>query len=141
LQKHKVWLSILFGLGVLLPVFFFTPVVALKDNPDQIYSKKTKHPTAYIRKTDTPTPKSTQTPTQVDTLDTYEAQMQLTFDAEGTMHALVQEELTKNPTMFAVAAVDKKRTPNGLCGKSFIVVPVGLVVLALFKRRSKNTYL
>ncbi len=36
MQKHKVWLSILFGLGVFLPVLFFTPVAALQDNPDQI---------------------------------------------------------------------------------------------------------
>ena len=45
MQKHKVWLSILFGLGVLIPVLFFTPVAALQDNPDQIQSNKTKRPT------------------------------------------------------------------------------------------------
>jgi hypothetical protein len=57
MQKYKVWLLILFGLGVLIPVLFFTPVAAVRDNSGQ-YSKKTKHPTAYIRKTDTPTPES-----------------------------------------------------------------------------------
>jgi hypothetical protein len=148
MQKYKVWLLILFGLGVLIPVLFFTPVAAVRDNSGQ-YSKKTKHPTAYIRKTDTPTPestqtstpKSTQTSTQVDTLDPYEAKLQLTFDAIETMDALVQAEKKKNPNMYAVAQAQKNRTPNGFCEKPMMVIPVGLVVLALFKRRSNNIYL
>ena len=159
MHKHKVWLSILFGLGVLVPVLFFTPVAALQDNPDQVYSKKTKrptidyditatsvstreslfHPTPSLESTFVPT--RTEVPTQVDTLDPYEAKMQLTFDAIGTRRALVEAELTRGPSMFAVAEVDKKRTANGYCEKQYMVIPIGLVVLALFKRRSKNTYL
>ena len=159
MQKHMVWLSILFSLGVFFPVFFFTPVAALQDNPDQIQSNKTKRPTVNIRVTATPVstresrfhstpslestfvPSSTEVPTQVDTLDPDEARLQLTFDAIGTRRALVEAEMTKNTNMFAVAQVDKKRTSNGYCEKPMMVIPIGLVVLAYFKRRSKYIYL
>jgi hypothetical protein len=152
LHKHKIWLSILFGLGVFIPVLFFTPVAALQDNPDQIYTKKTKRPTVDTRVTATPvstresrfhssptsmdtTPsresttiiKRTQVPTQVDTLDPYEAELQLTIDAIETRDVLVKAEKAKNP--------------NGSCGKPAMVIPIGLVVLASIKKRSKNIYL
>jgi hypothetical protein len=57
------------------------------------------------------------------------------------MDALVQAEKKKNPNMYAVAQAQKNRTPNGFCEKPMMVIPVGLVVLALFKRRSNNIYL
>lgn len=159
MQKHKVWLSILFGLGVFLPFLFFTPVAALRDNPDQVHTKKTKRPTVDWDITatsvstresrfnssttsispspssldSTPTlestlvPSRTEHPTQVDTLDPDEAEFQPTLDALATKDALIQAE--------------KKKNPQNFCGGSAMVIPVGLTMLALFKRRSKNIYL
>jgi hypothetical protein len=159
MQKHKVWLSIIFSLGVFLPVLFFTPVAALQDNPDQIQSNKTKRPTVDWDITatsvstresrfnssstsispspssldSTPTlestlvPSRTERPTQVNTLDPDEAEFQPTLDAIATNDALIQ--------------IEKKKNPQKFCGGSAMVIPVGLVMLALFKRRSKNIYL
>jgi|WetSurMetagenome_2_1015567.scaffolds.fasta_scaffold27373_2 hypothetical protein len=152
MEKHKIWLSSIFVLGVLIPVLFFTPAAALQHNPDQIYSNKTKRPTANTRVTATSVStresrfhststimdtipsresttilKGTQGPSLVDTLDPEEAEFQPTLDALATKDSLVQAE--------------KKKNPNGLCGKPAMVIPIGLVVLASIKKRSKNIYL
>ncbi len=160
MQKHKVWLSIIFGLGVFLPVLFFTPVAALQDNPDQVHTKKTKRPTvdwditatsvstresrfnssttsispspssldSTPTRESTPIPRENRTiPLRWNTLDPDEAEFQPTLDAIATNDALIQ--------------IEKKKNPQKFCGGSAMVIPVGLVMLALFKRRSKNIYL
>ncbi len=77
MEKHKIWLSILFVLGILIPVLFFTPVVALQDNPDQIHSNKTKRPTVdrHITATSVSTRESRfhPSPTSVDSTPTRES--------------------------------------------------------------------
>jgi hypothetical protein len=159
MQKHKIWLSTLFGLVVFIPVLIFTPVAALHNNPDQVHTKKTKRPTVDWDITatsvstresrfnssttsispspsslgSTPTldstlvPSRTERPTQVDTLDPDEAEFQPTLDAIATNDALIQKE--------------KKKNPQNFCGGSAMVIPVGLTLYALQRRRSKNIYL
>jgi hypothetical protein len=152
MEKHKIWLSILLVLGVLIPVLFVTPVAAIQENPDQIQSNKTKRPTvdrhitatsvstresrfhstpssatATLTLESTTVVKSTQVTTLVDTLDPEEAEFQPTLDAIATKDALVQ--------------VEKKKNPNGLCGKPVALIPIGLTFLSLRKKRSKIIYL
>jgi len=63
----------------------------------------------------------------VNTLDPDEAEFQPTLDAIATNDALIR--------------IEKKKGNSVFCINPTMVIPIGLVALALFKSRSKNIYL